>query len=452
MLPSLRSYLDRVGSDLEACAASGVISAEQARAIRSWLAEREASSRVRGSVWVAIMAGLFTTAGVVLILTHNWDKIPDWGKVAGFIALLAGAGAAALKAYPWKPAAAVALELLWFFLPLAGIGLYAQVFQLSGDPVRPYLLWLALTLPLAWASPLPVAAPVHVAAMLLVLYRGSLSHGNMMSLIGFRGAEPVVPLLAWVVCVSMAVLAALEARLRLRAEHRGYAVGALLGWLVLLLLNNTPLQASHAGILALACVSAAVLWLGWGLHARLPESHLRSPLGAFLASLYALSFAWHFDETKAGSIEPAGLVLTGLLALGAAASSVRLPEGSLSPQARWDKAGRWGLLLSMAVAGATIHDSIPAWKTAGVCANILLACAGIGLMWHGSLVSSRRQVDLGAGVLFLVLVTRFIDYFGSMLQGGVAFLAAGLCLAALSFALQRGRTALLSRVREGGLP
>ncbi|MEK7743377.1 MAG: hypothetical protein AAB578_03230, partial [Elusimicrobiota bacterium] len=61
-------------------------------------------------------------------------------------------------------------------------------------------------------------------------------------------------------------------------------------------------------------------------------------------------------------------------------------------------------------------------------------------------------VDLGAGVLFLVLVTRFIDYFGSMLQGGVAFLAAGLCLAALSFALQRGRTALLSRVREGGLP
>ncbi|MEK7744592.1 MAG: DUF2157 domain-containing protein, partial [Elusimicrobiota bacterium] len=88
-----------MGSDLEACAASGVISAEQARAIRSWLAEREASSRVRGSVWVAIMAGLFITAGVVLILTHNWDKIPDWGKVAGFIALLAVAGAAVLKAY-----------------------------------------------------------------------------------------------------------------------------------------------------------------------------------------------------------------------------------------------------------------------------------------------------------------------------------------------------------------
>jgi hypothetical protein len=44
---------------------------------------------------------------------------------------------------------------------ICGIGLYAQTSRLFGDPIQPFLVWLALTAPLAWLSPRPVVRRRH---------------------------------------------------------------------------------------------------------------------------------------------------------------------------------------------------------------------------------------------------------------------------------------------------
>ena len=82
-------------------------------------------------------------------------------------------GEGAIRARERSPGISVPLELLWLFLPLLGIGLYDQTFQLSGDPVQPFLVWLALAAPLAWLSPRPVVATVHTFALVAVLFAGN---------------------------------------------------------------------------------------------------------------------------------------------------------------------------------------------------------------------------------------------------------------------------------------
>ena len=94
-------------------------------------------------------------------------------RVVAFLVVLAVVGEAAIRMRDRSLAVALPLEVAWFFLPLVGIGLYGQTFQLSGDPISPFLWWLALAAPIAWASARPVAASIHVAALVTVLFVGN---------------------------------------------------------------------------------------------------------------------------------------------------------------------------------------------------------------------------------------------------------------------------------------
>ena len=48
-------------------------------------------------------------------------------------------------------------------------------------------------------------------------------------------------------------------------------------------------------------------------------------------------------------------------------------------------------------------------------------------------------------LLTLLMISRFIDYFGSLLRSGSAFMAAGLLLALLAWAMHKGRKALIEK-------
>lgn len=108
-------------------------------------------------------------------------KIGAVAKMGAFLLLLAGAAEAAMRLEE-RPAAAIPLETLWFFMPALGIGLYAQIFNLSGDPVKPYLVWAALSAPLALFSKRPLAAYLTSGLLCAVLYWGTLSSSNMLAL------------------------------------------------------------------------------------------------------------------------------------------------------------------------------------------------------------------------------------------------------------------------------
>ena len=73
-------------------------------------------------------------AGVSLLIARNWDELGPTVRVGAFQLVLLGIGEAAIRSRDRGLALALPFELVWLFLPLLGIGLYGQTFQLSGDP------------------------------------------------------------------------------------------------------------------------------------------------------------------------------------------------------------------------------------------------------------------------------------------------------------------------------
>lgn len=430
------AYIDRLRQDLAACADAGVLTHEQARKAAAHVAERQDAQRLRGVTWIALFAGLSIVVGVCLIVSHNWERIPALAKMGAFVALLASAGAGTLSTRERGAAVNVPLELIWLFLPLVGIGLYAQLFQLSGDPMKPFLVWLLLSAPLAWCSPRVAAPAVHVSGALAVLWVGTLSRHGLLSLIDPQGAGLVL------VCLLL-LGAAAESHFRLEPEYRALAAGVALGWILAILSWDTPLRVRDAGLLFGAAVALSVLWLAIAVALTDSEKPRGLPRTAWLAAFYLGTFLWHeksIPELRIGETLPgAGLVL--LLAAAAFAAVFIIPPEALSRDERRVAWARATLAASVLLPFA----ALVAPSAVGAACNVLLIAAAVGLMWNGSVEGRVGQINSGVGVLFLLIVTRFIDVFGTLLQGGVAFIVAGLVLAGLSYALHKGRQKLLAR-------
>jgi len=134
--------------------AAGIITSEQRERILAHAATTAgAGSRLDGARWLGIFAGLFVVAGISLLIATNWEDIGPLARIVAFLAILAAVGESAIRFRDRSLGLSVPLEVVWLFLPLLGIGLYGQTFQLSGDPMRPFLVWLLLTMPVAWLSP-----------------------------------------------------------------------------------------------------------------------------------------------------------------------------------------------------------------------------------------------------------------------------------------------------------
>ncbi|HOX23789.1 MAG TPA: hypothetical protein PLL10_10010, partial [Elusimicrobiales bacterium] len=87
---------------------------------------------------------------------------------------------------------------------------------------------------------------------------------------------------------------------------------------------------------------------------------------------------------------------------------------------------------------------------AALAANALLFVCAAGLMWQGAIGGSVRHVNMGVSLLVLMLATRFIDFLGSLLRSGAAFMGTGLLLAGLAYAINKGRKTLLEKASGGG--
>lgn len=432
-------YLDRVRQDLRDCVLEGVLTADQALRAADCIARRHETGNIKGSTWLAIFAGLSVAAGVSLIIAHNWASIPALGKVGGYLLALLGIGSAAIGLQSRGRAIAIPLELLWQFLPLLGIGLYAQIYQFSGDPVRPFLVWLALTLPLAWLSPHPVAAPVHVAGLVATLVWGTLSKNGTLSLL-MVPEQPAAA--AWLLASLLWAVAVFEAQRRLPASRRSYAWGALLAWAILLMAGDTPFRMHHIGIVAPAALAAATLWLVASAH--LGEgSARRAPAALWLLIVYLMTFLWHDRSFDPGELRPLGWALFAALSLGGLSAPLACRGSLFSGDPVWERRASWLLAATLLGSWSLVSGQLWTAWTVAAAANLVLVLAGIGLMWHGALVASTAQINGGVGILLLILVTRFIDIFGSMLEGGVAFISAGACLGLLAWGLDRGRRRML---------
>jgi uncharacterized membrane protein len=438
---------------LAGAATAGIISAEQREALLAYAATHQPSGgRLGGAGWLAVFAGLFVVAGVSLLIARNWDELGPVVRVGAFLLLLLGVGEAAIRSRDRGLAFALPLELVWLFLPLLGIGLYGQTFQLSGDPIQSFLVWLALTAPLAWLSPRPVLAVVHTAALVLVLFSGNYLVDGFATLVGggpsgeagmLSLAGEVANPRAWTLSLALLLVVVVQSLRLLPPHHRHHCVGVVALWIFGVLVGPTAIRLEHPGWIVLAAVALATLWVIVLVHLETSIEERAAAVTAWLGTLYALTFTWHMNEGAHGDVTTVGLAVVVAVTVLAVGAALLVPGRRLSPHGSWSLAAKAAFVAPILVTLLYLVEDVQLVWVAAAAMNALLVAIAIGLMWHGSLVHEPAQVNAGVLVLVAMLITRFLDVFGGMLRSGVGFIVAGILLAALAWALERTRRRLI---------
>lgn len=438
----MASYYKKLKTELSGAAAAGLITPEQA--VKVW--DRAYASRTFASFkaahWIAAIAGFFISIGVILVVSYNWDKIPAETKIAAFLLVFGGIAYAAMELED-KPAAAIPLETLWFFLPALGIGLYAQIFNLSGDPVKPYLVWSALSIPPALLLRRNLNKYLCSILLFAVLYWGTLGSTNMISLTtGYKqAAQPV-----WHWLLALAALTGGFAMYP--ADRLRKPLGAGLIWLFAMLAADTAIRVKSSALILLAAMSMSVLWLLWGTEDEASDWSL--PLTFWTGAVYAMTFFWHYDPSYAelsGQSTASGTLIVWTFFSGALLSLIFLKRRLFSGD-KDDYLGKGLLAASMLGAFLLFGASEPWAKLLAVIANFILAAFGIGCILSGAKTSSEKMINRGVAVITLTAITRFLDIFGGLLKSGVAFIITGLAFAALAYFVNQGRKALIGSVKK----
>lgn len=447
----MASYFKRLKKDLDAAAASGIITPEQAQNVF----ERSNAASLLGGMkavhWIAAAAGIFIALGVILIVASNWDKLGAESKIGAFLILFTVTAEGCISNED-KTSVAVPLEMLWFFMPIIGIGLYAQIFQLSGDPVRPYLAWAVLSAPLTFLSKRNTSAYLTSILLFIVLYYGTLGGGSMLSLIVARHQEmnqPATPWTHWALALAVLAGATLTHIFKTPERGRGLPLGAGLAWLVIMLFAETAIKLSSPAMLLLAGMSAAVLWLSWDSGGEEVESQL--PLLAWTGAVYAATFFWHYtpdhENLRAADSSTGAAIAWSLCA--AALASLFLRKQRLLPEGETEDMLAKGLLTVSILCSLLLFDaSQETARMLAVIANLILAVLGVSLIMSGAKASSEKIINRGVAVLTLTAITRFIDIFGGLLTSGLAFIGTGLGFAALAYGVNKGRKALIDSVKK----
>ncbi|MFH1018617.1 MAG: DUF2157 domain-containing protein [Pseudomonadota bacterium] len=443
-----RSFTKRFQALLDQAVGKNLITSDQRTALIECASAQRQGITLAASAWVAILAGLFVIAGLSLVISYNWAKIGPLPRVVAFLLLFVAVGEGYVRTRNRSRAIHLPLEFAWFFFPLLGIGLYAQTFQLSGDPIKPFLVWLALTFPLVWLSPYSYVGIVHFLALVAVLFTGNFTPGMLSLLTRQHGIVTAVDPVACLLTVVIWGMMILQTRRFLPPTHRTHLVGLGAIWIMSLLFAQTPLYIDHAGWLLTAGMAFSVLWMLTPLWSRSIERPTVSGAVPWLGLIYGMTFLWHADKPFQGTPSSPGLAVTILALVAAALVTYLTPLSRLQVRGAWAAVTRLCIGASIVLQLLALADNVIMLHSLAIAANLLLALIALLLMWHGGKVGVTNHVNVGVALLVLLLITRFIDVLGDMFRSGIGLMAAGLLLAALAYGLDRGRKKLIAMGRE----
>jgi uncharacterized membrane protein len=347
------------------------------------LAPPEAGVVVRGAL--ALLGGGLLLAGLALIVAEHWAAIPRYGKLGGWAAiqiLLLLAADALGRRFADRRYLAQALTLASCGWAFAGIGLVSEIYHVASRDPNGFWLWLALLLPAAFVLERPAVSASAFVALLLALAAEAASRDS------------------WVRC----------------SQCEG-------PWLVLAL----PLLA--AGLATL--LPGGLLWLRGWLGGWLVVA------GAFL--LLVLGTDQHMDRSDLGR---AWLLAGPGLLVGLAWPRRVLPES-------WDAGTARGVilltLLPWALLGARYDAGRPLDEAAIVVAWLAQLAVAVLVIRAGARAASPAFVNLGYLALLAGIVSRYFDFFGKNLEGGLALALSGALLLFVLFALEKARRRTLGK-------
>jgi uncharacterized membrane protein len=421
--------------------AQDLMRTDQAEAIRQYQ-ERQPAKQLLTFFGLLVGVGAVSIGvGIILVVSYNWEEIPPLVRQIGFLLALVGFAEARLR-MTGRGLAERGLDVVWVILPLAGIGLWGQVYQLSGDAFKPLAVTLGLALPIVWLGANRAAASTHAFIFSWAMFLGVFEAGSWISM---RDPGSLGAWFALALCVVLWIGMLYQTR-----EFAGPNVALLLWVTYLVFLFSTvesgPLLAvANDGMyFVIASALGMLFWAGRGpLRLAVRQS---GDLGWVSTAmlLYVLSFLYD-DFFFDGASTSAGLSYGHVLSLIAIAGVVIADVE--------DKVGLGGvrgfkLLLGLPLALSGLLVLTGANVVVAFLANVALIGYCLHGMHAGVLRGDRRMVNQGVAVVGLLMVTRFIDYFGSFLTSGSAFIVMGLLFLGMAYGLNRGRQRLLEQVME----
>ena len=374
-------------SEIRKLAELGLITSEQADAVAAHF--RLSPHEPRNYLLIAFSAlgGLLVLAGVVLLVSANWEAIPPLAKQISCAVLMLAFWAAGLRFLLGKNPRPFVGEALCFVGAgtwLANIALYGQIYQISSEPSRAFGAWFLGIFLLPWCVRLRgvfamslVAAAVWIACLLDEADVGEAAFHYFVAFFAGVSALGVF-------------LGGLGEKARERV--RGYGPIALwTAFPALILLAQTFCydEAKASAGAAWALVPAGVLFVASLLFT------FRKKLGA------------------------AGVVLATLVG---AFPFVPLALGFRTCNSDFDTAIHATMMLSLFVCGA----------------------AAMGL---GAIVSRRFFVNAGTLMILLAALALTVEVVGSLTSSGLALVLAGTLLLAFGFFLERQRRRLTRSIR-----
>ena len=390
-------FTDRLARESEAWVAEGLVSAEQAAALRSRYADggvAHQEPRNRAVTALSVIGAIAVGLGVLGFFAANWEALSHGLRLA----LLTGAIAAAYAgAYQLRerssrlPRVGEALYLLGVILFGSALFLVGQMYHVEAHDPLALLIW-ALG---AIATALVVRShPVAWAA--LVIFTGW---------VGFELGTAIED--SWDSWAAVPVVAV-------------FYGCALYG------LGTAARERLPADWFAVSSFAPASRRLG---------------LLLALTGLFIFTFVEPADEVGNAS-EVAGLGLKvglGLLA-GLALASAAALASTRRRTALFEAAA-----LALAVGGVLM--AVLAGGSGTVYAllfNLLLAAVVLGAIYAGYVNDEPWLVNLGVAFVAIDLIGRYFDFFWSALPRSAGLIGAGLVILAIAYLLERQRKRLLA--------
>ncbi len=397
----MKSFEEKLVTTSAQWVESGLITAAQRHAL---LARHPAGERGRDRfVFIlATVGGALVACGLGLLIAANWQGIGAWTKIAGLVGLLGGAHAAGwwLRFSPGRyPKTGDAAFVLGGVLFLLGIALVSQIFHLNSSPADGLLGWWLGIAILPWLLRTPGLQFLSVSAGVSWLAVEMQSAGSW-----------------W----------------RLSQSNR---------W-----------DDGELSLLAFMLVGAALFVGGLVLRrSRWPEfAGLHEKVGLLLqcAMLYGVSWQWSWHRISGDAVAD-DLRIAPLLVFFA------LPLVADIVLYRRDRAtfagvGPWLSVLAVPFMGMLVARGVHGgdWIV-GAAATVALFIFNLGMIRLGLQRQQPAWINLGLAFIALSILTRYIDLFGTMLEGGVFFIVTGAIVLALGIFLERKRRTLVAATRKG---
>jgi uncharacterized membrane protein len=393
-----RSFAQQLSRESETWVAQGIVSAEQAAAIRSRYADAQEARRGSATIALAVIGAIAVGLGVIGFIAANWEGMSHGVRLALLTVAVAGSYAAGFQLRDRtgsRPRVGEALYLLGVLLYGASLFLVGQMYNVQAHDPLALLLWAGG----ATATALVVRSRAIAATAVLIFT----------SWVGFEFG--------------------------LALDDGAYSFAAF------------PVVAVFYGgaLYGLATTAQERLREHWFAGSGFPESGRGVGLPVAAAGLFVFTFSAATKELVHAGEELDGFLLAALLLLaGLAFVAAGVLALSRRPSGRYE-GGMLAIVTGAMLVATLLGGNGDAWA---VLFNILFAAVALGIIYAGFLSDEAWLVNLGVVFVAVDLVARYFDVFWSALPRSVGMIGAGLLVLGIAYVLERQRKRLLQRMDE----